>query len=277
MRRIENVLQEEICELEKIIENVEKRLEHAPSGHLRITKKRGGVEYYYKEEACGKNQKDVCQANSKINNNGRYLKKREKNLAVKIAQRDYDTQVLKMTAERIKAIKTFLEKYEKTSLKRLYQQTNLYRKELINAEIISDEEYVRRWLSVEYKGKSFAEDAPEIITERGERVRSKSEKIIADKLYMLGVPYRYEYPLTLDGGIRIYPDFTILRMPEREEVYLEHFGMMDDIDYVGTVMQKLSTYERNAICLGEKLFITYETVKNPLNARNLDRLLRRLF
>lgn len=33
-------------------------------------------------------------------------------------------------------------------------------------------------------------DMQVIITERGEWVRSKSEKIIADKLYLLGIPYR---------------------------------------------------------------------------------------
>lgn len=45
-------------------------------------------------------------------------------------------------------------------------------------------------------------------------------KIIADKLNNLGIPYRYEYPMILEGNIRIHPDFTILKMPERKEVYL---------------------------------------------------------
>lgn len=66
-------------------------------------------------------------------------------------------------------------------------------------------------------------------------------------------------------------------MPEREEVYLEHLGMMDDADYVGIVMHKLSTYERSGIYLGVNLFITYETAKTPLNTRSLDGLLQKLF
>ena len=115
------------------------------------------------------------------------------------------------------------------------------------------------------------------MTENGERVRSKSEKIIADKLHALGVPYRYEYPLVLDGNMKIYPDFTMLRMPEREEIYLEHFGLMDDEGYVEKVMWKLNTYERNGIYLGVNLFITYETGRNPLNTKTLDRLIRSLF
>lgn len=53
--------------------------------------------------------------------------------------------------------------------------------------------------------------------------RSVSE----DESISQGIPYRYEYPLVLEGNVKVYLDFTILKMPEREEVYLEHFGMMD--------------------------------------------------
>ena len=72
-------------------------------------------------------------------------------------------------------------------------------------------------------------------------------------------------------------NFTILKMPERQEVHLEHFGMMDDIDYVEKTINKLNTYERNGIYLGVNLFITYETGRKPINTRNLDGLIRNLF
>ena len=93
----------------------------------------------------------------------------------------------------------------------------------------------------------------------------------------MGIPYRYEYPLILEENIKIYPDFTILRMPMREEVYLEHFGMMDDANYVNTVICKLSTFERNGIYLGINLFMTYETSKKSLNTRVLDEFIKELF
>lgn len=264
MKTIESKLREEMKQLEKILAEAQKRLKTAPKGHLRIAKKRGGAEYYYKSD-------EVSQKN------GRYMKKEEAGLARRIAQRDYDLSVVKHAEERIKAINTFLGKYERTSLKQIYQQTNLFRRKLVYAPMISDEEYIRQWQAVEYTGKSFKEGGSEIMTEKGERVRSKSEKIIADKLYVLGIPYRYEYPIELAGNITIYPDFTILKMPEREEVYLEHFGMMDDSEYVDNVMFKLNTYERNGIYLGINLFITHETGKYPLNTRVLDELIKKLF
>lgn len=179
--------------------------------------------------------------------------------------------------KRLKAIETFLTIYKQTSLKEMYRKMNPLRRELINAVAISDDEFVKRWQSVQYKGKEFKDDRQVLTTEKGERVRSKSEKIIADKLYLLGIPYRYEYPVVLDRNMVVYPDFTILKMPEREEVYLEHFGMMDDVEYVSAAFFKINSYERNGIYVGVNLFITHETGKNPLNTKGLDKMLRKLF
>lgn len=266
MKRLEDKLRNEINQLKRIIENTKKRLRNVPIGHLRISQSHGRIEYYYKDEEC-----------SATGKNGRYLKANERKLAKSIAQRDYDMQVLKKATERVKVIEMFLDKYERTSLKDIYVKTNPIRLELIDVVEVSDEEFVKRWQSVEYESKPIVSDVPVIITERGERVRSKSEKIIADKLYMLEIPYRYECPILLDGNIKVYPDFTILRMPEREEVYLEHFGMMDDMDYLSKTMHKLNTYERNGIYLGINLFITYETKVRPMNTKVLDEVLRALF
>lgn len=67
--------------------------------------------------------------------------------------------------------------------------------------------------------------------EKGERVRSKSEVIIADMLNRKGISYRYEYPVYLKNVGQIYPDFTVLDAIRRREIYWEHLGMMDDPDY----------------------------------------------
>lgn len=269
MKKIETKLQEELIQLKKIVEKAEERLTSAPAGSLRVRSWNGRTEFYYKN--------DNTDNKKESRSNGRYLKKQEESLAKELIQKDYDMAVIKRAKVRIKAIEKFLEVYEKTSLQQLYQNTAPKRKKMLEEAILSDEEYAKRWQEVVYEGKKFLDDEVEIITERGERVRSKSEKIIADKLYALGIPYRYEYPLVLNGNVRVYPDFTILKLPEREEVYLEHFGRMDDEDYVDSVMYKLSTYEKNRIYLGVNLFVTHETGKNPLNTRALDGMLKSLF
>ena len=269
MKKIESRLQEELIQLKQIAEKAEKRLKNAPEGSLRVRNWNGRTEFYYKNDSAD-NEKER-------RSNGRYLKKQEECLAKELIQKDYDMAVVRRAKVRIKAIEKFLEAYEKTSLQELYRNISQGRKKLLEEAILSDEEYAKSWQEVMYEGKKFVDDEVEIITERGERVRSKSEKIIADKLYALGIPYRYEYPLVLSGNVRVYPDFTILKLPEREEVYLEHFGRMDDEEYVDSVMYKLSTYEKNRIYLGVNLFITQETSKNPLNTRALDGMLKSLF
>ena len=262
MRTVECMLMKEKKWLEKVLAVVEKRLISVPQGNIRVLKKRGKTEYYYRDRENGVKE--------------RYLHKDEVELARKIIQRDYDMRIKKYASMRIKAINNFLKIYHETSLRKLYEKTHSYRRETIEAVILSDEEYVKRWQEVEYRGKNFDEDALEIMTERGERVRSKSEKIIADKLYAMGVPYRYEYPLVLNGNLKIYPDFTILKMPEREVVYLEHFGMVDEEEYAENVLLKLSTYEKNGIYPGVNLFATYETSKRTLNTRTLDATIKNL-
>ncbi len=265
MRTVESMLMQEKKKLEGMVKRAKKRMETAPKGHLRVRKGADIVEYYYRAEG------------ERWNCNGRYMKKSERELVSRIAQRDYDIRMIKCAEERINAIKRFVEKYKHTKIEMLYEKTNPNRRALLHDVELSDDEFIKAWQSVKYEGKFFADETKEIITERGERVRSKSEKIIADKLYSLAIPYRYEYPLVLDGNIKVYPDFTILKMPEREEVYLEHFGMMDDEEYVEKVLFKLSSYERNEIFLGVNLFITCETAKRTLNTRALDKMLRKIF
>ena len=115
-----------------------------------------------------------------------------------------------------------------------------------------------------YEGNPFMEDTPVIMTERGERVRSKSEKIMADYFYRKNIPYKYECPLKLNDLI-IYPDFTILDVKRRQEKYLEHFGMMGDLDYVSNMMLKIATYEQNNIFIGDRLICTFESIRRPLS------------
>lgn len=263
VKTIESILKKESCQLKQIIKECEKSVQNAPKGNLRIAKKNNRFEYYY--------------VNENDNKGGKYLKKKEEDFVRKLAQRDYELSVLRSAKERLKGIEKFLTNYERTDLNNVFKKINPYRKGLIHTNLISDEEYVKQWQAVKYEKKEFEDSSLDIITERGEYVRSKSEKIIADKLYMLGIPYRYECPIIMEGNIKIYPDFTILKMPEREEVYLEHFGMMDDVNYVNTAIYKLNTYERNGIYLGVNLFLTYETSRKPLNVRALDEMLKALW
>ena len=55
---------------------------------------------------------------------------------------------------------------------------------------VPDELFAAEWQSFEYERKGFADNLQEHYTRKNERVRSKSEVLIADALYAAGIPYR---------------------------------------------------------------------------------------
>ena len=114
-----------------------------------------------------------------------------------------------------------------------------------------------------------------ILTEKGARVRSKSEKILADLFYKRNIPYQYEKPLYLQGYGTIYPDFTFLSKRLGEEIYWEHEGMMDKPEYARTEVRKIESYQKNGIYPGERLILTFETEKSILNSNNIDELIKK--
>ena len=92
-----------------------------------------------------------------------------------------------------------------------------------------------------------------------------------------GIPYKYECPLVLQNGIVIYPDFTLLDIRNRQEIYWEHRGMMDDKEYARNSVQRIKTLMRNGICIGKNLIITEETLTNPLGTDEIKTIIQEFF
>lgn len=236
--------------MQKNVSLIKRRIDKYPQGYLKINKKNG--EFYYRIV-------------SNITGERRYIRKENINEAKLIAQRDYDNEYLKYAEKEINELRKQLKNDYSSKARNCYSSLHPGRKCLVEPLEVSDEEYINKWMSISYVPKGFNEDDnKEYYTENGERVRSKSEVIIANTLYRMNIPYKYECPLKLDNTI-VYPDFTILDVNDRCEKYFEHFGMMGDSDYVSNMMLKINTYERNGIFLGDKLICTFESTKRPLN------------
>ena len=137
------------------------------------------------------------------------------------------------------------------------------------------EKELARWYDSEYHGKEFYEGTAEIVTEKGERVRSKSEKILADYFYRNNILYQYEKPLYLKGYGTVYPDFTFLSKKTRKEIYWEHEGMLDKPEYAKSAVKKIESYQRNGIHLGERLILTFETELTVLNSQIVEELVEK--
>ena len=72
--------------------------------------------------------------------------------------------------------------FDEEKLKKIYVNFRDARKVLINPIVEPDNMYIENWCKSLYEKKLFQEDTIEIFSNNGERVRSKSEKIIADLL-----------------------------------------------------------------------------------------------
>lgn len=112
---------------------------------------------------------------------------------------------------------------------------------------MSREEKIRRFEGEAYESKPIDDERNEFYTNKGERVRSKSEKIIADHFERRGILYRYEKPLYL---------------------------MMDDSVYYNATLRKLDIYEKNDILLERDLLVFHETGKRALNMKNVDKYIQ---
>ena len=259
LQQIRLFLTATIHELEYLRERVKNSLDQAPDGSLVLSKSNGSTQYFLKTSSTQKR--------------GTYIEKKNQTLIRELAQKDYDQRILKEIEQQLLHFRSMLKHIPRRGLPDIFDHLPPQRKALVNPYFLSNEEYKKQWLEVTYKGKSFSDESPCYITENGEMVRSKVEKIIADKLFMMKLPYRYEYPLKLkDLGI-VYPDFTILKITTREEIYWEHLGMMDNPSYCQKAIQKLHTYGRNGIYPGKNLIVTFETIQTPLDMRWVEKML----
>lgn len=182
-----------------------------------------------------------------------------------LAQKTYNEKLLKYTEKTSKQISRLLENYEDDKVEKIYKSENIKRQKLITPIEPTYGQKIESWMAIQYKGKVFSDSMPVILTNKGIRVRSKSEKILADYFDSLDLVYKYECPLYLNDYGNIYPDFTFLSRKTGREIYWEHEGMMDNPEYARTAIQKIETYEKNGIFPGENLILTFETSMTPIN------------
>ena len=249
--------------MEKLNSFVKRSLKKAPEGKLVLSTSNGVTQYYWKKE------------DSQIK--GEYLDKKRTKLIKALAHKDYEERLIKELEKHIKRMKKIIGWIPEKGLEEVYEKLAPARQKLVKPYVLTDEQYIEQWMRVKYVGKQGYNNNYTIITERGECVRSKSEKIIADKLNSMGIPYRYEYPLELSGYGTVYPDFTLLDITNRKEIYLEHFGMMDNPEYCDGAIAKIQTYARYGLFPGKNFLFTFETSDRPLNTVFLEELLKEHF
>lgn len=254
------VAQARIKDLENLLLKLEKEENGGDNKEwLRVRKIKSGFQYF-KITIPGDTQ-------------GSYIRKKEIAVAQKIEQNNYNKRIREIASKEINQISSFLQVYKPDKIIQCYEKLHDGRKALIIPFEISDADYADRWQNIEFKSKEIVAGNTTSMTIKGEIVRSKSEALIADTLYSLGIPYHYEMPLMLNGCGLIHPDFTTLNRRTRQVFYLEHLGMVDERGYLRDALERVDCYENNGIYPGERLLLTYETDKRPLKRDELKKML----
>ena len=109
------------------------------------------------------------------------------------------------------------------------------------SQITNLDEHIKVQLDHDYNQEN-------IYTIKNELVKSKGEAVIANFLFMNGIPYDYEkiYPELLDNNKPYHPDFTIYK--GSQEIYIEYFGLSEiqdgNFNYYKKNMQQKIAYHK---------------------------------
>lgn len=206
--------------------------------------------------------------------NGVYIKKKDRATACTLAQIEYDMKLIAEIQKRIEELKMFLAMLG-NPFENAFERMVFGKREMINPHRLSDEVYISKWRNQDYTELGFDEKAAEYFTRNGLRVRSKSEILIADILDDLSIPFLYEKPLHLHSET-VHPDFTLLDIKQRKELYWEHFGMMDDMDYRNKAFLKIRKYEASALFSHDSFIWTFETGRYPLDTKAIRKLAKEI-
>ena len=259
-KAVRNVLSERYDLITRTIENIEKKLKVLPEGWINVRHQNGTAYYYH----------------AKANFKERFLTKKDQELINQLLQKRYLKDVLKAAKNELAALSKMLNLYPADLPEEMFEKLPEELRTGVEPVILGNEQDAREWMEEPYVGKPFKDDAPVYKTIKGERVRSKSEVMIADRLFFRGVPYKYECPIMIDGRV-IHPDFSMKRMSDNKIIYHEHCGKMDDPEYYSDLVERLNLYNLAGIMQGDRLTLSFETSDKPLDIRVIDRLIDEYF
>lgn len=256
--------QRRLVEITSIVNIKEKAIEKAPEGKIHIIKTRTKMQYYLRSDS-----RDI---------GGKYISRKKEKLIQKLIQKSYDEKILSLLKKEIKTLESFLKQYKNIDqqIKDVYSTKENEIKINIIPIDCSDEDYANMWQNIPFVSNPYPPTGSEYKTNRKEIVRSKSELNIANALNKHGIPYKYECQFKLKDGSVVYPDFTLLDLKNRREIYWEHRGMMDDREYVKKSVKKIKDYNKSGVIAGNNLIITEEMYNSMLGTDEIDNIIEKL-
>ena len=265
MDKVIAAIEERLNTLDGHIGRLEKSVKSRGEGCIWASRSHGCVRFYEKK---GTREK-------------RYLGNDDQKTIQRLIQKKYETKLLEAAENEKRILNECLElltsKRDKSDMNAVFPSLTEEIKKYVRQDESTDEGFAQKWLAAKYYRAKRGE-GHKFETLNKDLVRSKSEVIIADRLYTAGIPYRYEQMLELQNEhanpLRYYPDFTVLNKRTRKIYYWEHLGRLGDPEYCFDTLIKLEDYSDNGILFGKNLILTFESQKMPLYTANVDRLIK---
>ena len=235
-------------------------LSKAPEGSLVYTKSHGHTNYYHA-----------------VSSTRKYIRTDNMKLAAELAAKSYYQEMEPLLKNEVEAIDEFLEKFKPDEPWLVYSRLSNERKELVLPILSAEEQAWADWKDEPFFPYAGHPENLRFTTDRGEKVRSKSEVIIANALnqYSDYLDYRYEKSLWLPShGIETHPDFTVFIKRTGRIKFWEHAGLMDNPEYSAAHVKKVACYIASGFMPGRDLITTMETAACPLDTIMVKRMIQ---
>ena len=249
MIQTKEILEKMLADLQNQLQKANNELAGSPTGSLvRVKRGKGYMIFRVYSEQGKRVRKVITQNEEMINALARkvYLK-----AEADILQRD------------IEAASAFLQIFEEPVFDNIIRHIP---ERFLQYKLTEDD--TDSWATQPYRQSTYMPERKVHTTSRGLRVRSKSELLIAEKLYEHGIPFRYEQILTIDG-IDYAPDFTLMRA-DGTLVYWEHCGLTSSRGYMRRHWQKMQVYAEAGITPWNNLIVTYDDENGLLDLRTVE-------
>ncbi len=233
-----------LAELEERLQKANKELKESPSGSVVRVKRGNYYSFFQVEKREGKRIRKIITNNDELIN--------------ALARKTYLVAEIKLLQKDISALKHFCQAYEEPVYDKII---SMLPERMLKYQLLSPPP--EDWATQDYPQSSYMSESKVHTTTRGLKVRSKSELLIAEKLYEHGIPFRYEQVLSING-VQFAPDFTV-KTQSGKLVYWEHCGLTGNKKYMEKHKWKLSVYEEAGIVPWDNLIITYDDKYGILN------------
>lgn len=248
-------------ELRDILDNMRVELKSLPKGYF-YCRNINGINYYYERFPKVGNRKKERRIGITSDTEKIFELVRKKYILLAIPALEKDITLLD----------NLLNEYQPADEKTLMKEFVKKYPELEEA-VFTNKLSAERWANAYEQDTDYYEKDLKLVSLDGTRMRSDGEVYIASRLNHYGIPYRYEAKLPIPD-LSFHPDFTIMRPRDHKIIYWEHFGKIDNSEYVRNNLVKVDKYMQYGIVPWDNLIMSFNQRGGGFNAKLIDCLIQ---